>query len=198
MKNNRFLFLGVVCSLFWVSQAWGHEAHEHGAAKIDLAIEGQEVEIELETPLANVISFEHAPRTPSQEKEIRAMAAIMHTNKTLFSFPDKAGCVLEKVSLKSDVISRDLLAPPSSSGGKATQSASVSPKKTKDKKDDDDEHADLDAEFAYRCQNPQALTYIRTGLFKSFPRLKRVDMQIAGPKGQRAARLTPRSNVIKW
>jgi hypothetical protein len=195
--NKRFLLGGALCFLFLLSPAWAHEAHEHGAAKMDVEIEGQEVKIELETPLANLISFEHAPRTQAQTREIRQMAVALHT-KALFSFPSAARCTPKEVSLKSEVISSDLLAPPSASDEALKKTASVAPKKAEKGKHEEEEHADLDADFTYRCQNPQALTYIKTSLFSAFPRFKRVDVQLVGPKGQRAAKLTPRSSVIKW
>lgn len=43
-----------------------HGAHEHGAAKLLIAQEGEHVEIILETPAYNIIGFEHMPSTEEQ------------------------------------------------------------------------------------------------------------------------------------
>ena len=88
-----------------------HDAHEHGVAHLDLVVDGREVEIELETPLANVLSFEHAPQTDAQKKEVRDMATLMRKADALFVFPAQARCGLAEVSLESDAIGREMLAP---------------------------------------------------------------------------------------
>jgi len=61
-----------------------------------------------------------------------------------------------------------------------------------------DDHADLDAKFVYHCDAPAALTEIEVRLFDRFKRLRRIDGQLAGPKGQSALKLTPRSRQIRW
>ena len=37
----------------------------------------------------------------------------------------------------------------------------------------------------FRCAQPTALSRLKLGMFDAFPRLKRVDVQVAGPQGQR-------------
>jgi hypothetical protein len=63
---------------------------------------------------------------------------------------------------------------------------------------DGSEHADIDANYAFRCANPAALKSIETTLFKSFKRLYRLEAQYAGPAGQGAQRLTPKKPVLSW
>jgi hypothetical protein len=59
-------------------------------------------------------------------------------------------------------------------------------------------HADIEARYAFRCQNPQALHGIETTVFRHFKRLHRIETQRIGPQGQGARRLTPCQPVLNW
>ncbi|EXI73850.1 MAG: hypothetical protein AW07_01986 [Candidatus Accumulibacter sp. SK-11] len=61
-----------------------------------------------------------------------------------------------------------------------------------------DGHADLDGSFVFRCENAAALRDLEVGLFASFPKLRRIDVQVAGPRGQSAARLSPQQRRVSW
>jgi hypothetical protein len=170
--------------------AFAHAAHEHGVAHMNLAVEGRQVEIELETPLANVLSFEHAPETDAQKQEIRTMAAVMHKAEELFVFPAAAQCRVETVSLESAAISDDLLAPKASA--EPTEQA-------RDGEPTDEEaHADLDVEISFLCLQPEQLNSLTVNLFSAFPNLQEVEVQLVTPHGQKAAEATPASNVLRW
>jgi len=165
--------------------AFGYEAHEHGAAELEIAIEGNTVEIELETPLINLISFERAPQNDKEREDVRAMASILRNPQTLFIFPKAAECSLEKTSLESDVLADEL-------GHSSDHDA--------DKHDADEHsgHADLDAEYVFTCRNPAALNAIEVQLFKAFPAMQRIEAKLVTPRGQKAAKLTPRANRLTW
>ncbi len=44
-------------------------AHEHGVARVNLAIEGAEATLEFTSPAAEIYGFERAPRTPEEEAQ---------------------------------------------------------------------------------------------------------------------------------
>jgi len=44
-------------------------------------------------------------------------------------------------------------------------------------------HADLDGTFEFRCADAGKATFVDVGLF-DFPRLQRLDVQVATPRGQ--------------
>ena len=47
-----------------------------------------------------------------------------------------------------------------------------------------DEHADLDASIDFSCAVPGQLKALDLGLFDAFPRINRIDVQVAGASGQ--------------
>ncbi|MDR0564269.1 MAG: DUF2796 domain-containing protein [Azoarcus sp.] len=167
-----------------------HEAHVHGQAQMSLAVENQEVEIELEAPLASFLSFEHEPTTDAQKKEVRNMALTLHKADSLFLLPVDAKCQITEISLESDAISNDLLSPDIPEDTAAHHHGHEASQH--------EEHSDIDVEITFACRNPQKLNSLTVDLFRAFPNLQKINVQMVTPKGQGAAELTPQSNTLRW
>ncbi|MDR2051299.1 MAG: DUF2796 domain-containing protein [Deltaproteobacteria bacterium] len=202
MKKS-FLLLFLFCSpVFAVAAAYAHGPHEHGVAHMNIAVEGGTVEIELETPLANLLSFEHAPESAAQKDEARHMALLLHRADELFLFPAAARCRSAEIELESGALSAELLAPPA--GGEAARPAAGAAAPAPEKHEGEEEHegeeghADLDAAFTFHCANPAALNSLELDLFKKFPGVNEIEAQLITGKGQKAAELTPGENRLRW
>lgn len=71
------------------------KAHVHGAAQINIAMEGSKGELEFESPADGILGFEHAPKTAAQKKTTSDVLEKFKTQAgTLFVFPAAAGCTL--------------------------------------------------------------------------------------------------------
>ncbi len=83
---------GIFLSVFaWQAQ----KAHVHGAAQVNLAMEGAKGELEFEAPADGILGFEHAPKTAAQKKTANDTVEKFKTQaNTLFVFPAAAGCSL--------------------------------------------------------------------------------------------------------
>ncbi len=182
--------MAVMLSLGVMSLAGAHEpsAHVHGLATLEIAIDGAAVQINLDSPLDNLLGFERAPRNEKERQSVRTMAAKLHQADTLFVFTPAAQCRLESAGLESAVLAPGLLAPAADSG-KSSDTA---------KADASDAHAELTATWHFQCAVPQALQGVEVRLFQQFSGLKRIDAAITGPKGQSKARLSPKSTRLKW
>jgi hypothetical protein len=77
-------FLKILLSIIAVSTVLGlnlltiqatefrhHEAHEHGVAHMNVALEGYDLYIEFFSPAANVVGFEHHPRAEEQKSPVK-------------------------------------------------------------------------------------------------------------------------------
>ncbi|HDM8210264.1 TPA: DUF2796 domain-containing protein [Vibrio harveyi] len=74
-----------------------HEAHVHGHVELNIAQDGKDLLIEITSPGADVVGFEHAPENAEQENALNnAIAALKDTNK-LFAINQQAKCVIEDV-----------------------------------------------------------------------------------------------------
>lgn len=152
-----------------------HGAHEHGVVKLDIAIEAGKISVQMESPLDNLIGFEHAPRNDTERARAAAAVARLRAAEALFKIDPAAGCTLARVDLVSAPLQL----------GKAEAAAAG------------DGHGDLDGDFEFRCKDTGKAAFIDIGLFDAFETTQRIDVQIAAPKGQQkrtlrrpAARLT--------
>ncbi len=139
------------------------KAHEHGALRLDVAIEGNQLMIEMEAPLDNLLGFERAPRNDAERRAAAdVLARLRSPDKAalLFVTDAAAQCTLSKAEVQAPV-----LEPGAKSGAK-------------------DEHADLDASYEFSCAQPDELRSLEVGLFDAYKRIQRIDVQVAGPKGQ--------------
>ena len=140
--------------------AWAGKAHEHGAAKLDIAVEPGRLVISLESPLDGLLGFERAPRSAAEKRNVESIVATLKAADTLFRIDPAAQCSLGPVSLASAPLKL----------GDAKSAA-------------DDGHGDLDADFEFTCKSAPA--FVEVGLFKAFPRLARLEVQSATSRGQR-------------
>ncbi|MDR2151466.1 MAG: DUF2796 domain-containing protein [Helicobacteraceae bacterium] len=206
--NKRLVTVSCAACALAVSTLYAAHAHEHGVAKINASVEDQAVTIELETPLDSALGFERAPNGAAEEQAVKDMAAKLRKADALFAFSPKAACKLASVRLESEVLSAELLG--EKAGGHAHHDDDHDHDADREDHerehdgdhDDHDEHeheahADLDAEFAFVCQNPKALSKIDVNLFKSFPKLNKIEAQIVTAKGQSAVELTAKNATIK-
>jgi hypothetical protein len=144
-------------------------------ARLDVATEPGRVSLLLDTPLDNLLGFEHAPRNEAERARADAVVARLRAAAALFRIDSAAGCKPAQVDLKAPALGLG---------------AGVAP-------GEKDAHADLEAQFDFSCQNGARASYIEHDLFEAFPNLKRIELQAATPKGQMKATLKrPQSRVL--
>ncbi len=136
-------------------------AHVHGLMRLDIAVDQQVLTVQLASPLDSLLGFERAPRTPAERRSADALLKRMGVATTLFKPDAAARCVATSVSIESAA----LQAPAPASGPQAG-------------------HADLDVRYAFTCANPDQLTTLKIGLFDAFPRLRKIEVQVAGARAQ--------------
>ena len=155
--------------------------HEHGVARLDVAVDAGRVSIELDTPLDNLLGFERAPRSDAERAKVSAMVARLRAGDALFRIDTAAGCKLSKVDLVSPPIGLGGLG---GAGGSGKEAAAAG------------EHGDLNGSFEFLCTQGARAGFLEVGLFEAFPSLKRIDLQVTTPKGQLKAVLRkPASRV---
>ncbi|MEN9631151.1 MAG: hypothetical protein RJA10_4379, partial [Pseudomonadota bacterium] len=133
-------------------------AHEHGVARLAVAVDGNALTIALDAPLDGFLGFERAPRTDAERKAAADLLARLRDAGALFKPDAAAGCKAADVKVEAPVLEPGYK-------GKG-------------------EHADLEAQFHFQCAQPQALRVLDVALFDAFKLLQRIDVQVAGVKGQ--------------
>jgi hypothetical protein len=176
--NMKKISVLMMSALVFASPVMAAGKHEHGVGQMDIVVEGDVLEIELELPLDTLVGFERAPKN---DKQKAALAAALETLRKVAVSPaltSGPGCTLEKVEVD------DPFGEPADKGDKH-------------------DHEDVDVDYRFRCAAPNALVGIDTTIFKSFPRLYRLEVQRVGPKkagvaAQGGARLTPKKPELRW
>lgn len=180
-KRHFATILLLPASLVAASGANAHEAHVHGQATVQVAIAGDKLTITLNTPLDNLLGFETAPANATQRRAVDVMAARMRRGEAVAAPSLGAGCVAGPVRLDAPVLA--------GTPGHDATSGEASPA--------GEAHANMEATYPFTCGRPEALREIEILLFGELPRLKRINVQIAGPRGQSLQRLTPKNRNIR-
>lgn len=166
-----------------LAQAKELGAHVHGTAILQVAVEGDSLFLDMDTPLDNLVGFEHEPRDDKQKSTVRKMAQALRDAARLFVPTPAARCTLLSVHLESSVLDPNLLG----------ESA-----KPKHAHEEEAGHADLGAEYVFRCANPKQLHDLEVKVFDTFRDLHQIDVQFAGPRGQAAAKLNTKQRRFAW
>ena len=66
--------------------------HEHGSSSLGVAVDGNDLAIELDGPAANLIGFEHKPSTPEQAAVLAKALDVLRVGDALFLTPAEANC----------------------------------------------------------------------------------------------------------
>ncbi|MDZ7752798.1 MAG: DUF2796 domain-containing protein [Gammaproteobacteria bacterium] len=82
----------------------GHGAHVHGLATLNVAREGHEVHIGLDSPAVNIFGFEHAPTSPAERDAVTQALGRLEAGTALFGFPARAACTLKSHTVDSPLL----------------------------------------------------------------------------------------------
>jgi hypothetical protein len=158
------------------SIAHAGKAHEHGVVRLDVSIEGSRVTIDMTAALDNWLGFERAPRTDAERKAAADVLARLRNpsqGAPLFAPNAQAQCQLAQAEVSAPVL--EPAAKPA-----AAPAAPPPPAPAKGGA----EHADLEASYRFQCTQPTQLRSLELGLFEAYKRIQRIEVQVAGPKGQ--------------
>lgn len=167
-------------------------AHEHGAGKLNIAIEKAKVELELEVPGDDIVGFEHKAKTTKQKAAIENAKKALAAGLTLFKLPAGAGCKLDtaKVELHTDEAEKKPAEPVKKDAhghGKKGHAHGHS--------HDHDEggHTEFHANYTLTCASPDKLTEIVFDYFKSFKKAQKLTVSVVSDKGQKQYEVTRKS-----
>lgn len=176
------LFLSVSLNLQAENYHDNHEAHVHGLASLTLAIENNQIEMELNSPAINLIGFEHRASSSEEEKSVEKIEVLLESTKTLFSFK---GSKCEISDVMVDV-------------------SSVMSKEHKHQEHDHhhaestaENHSEIVAKYNFSCDNSNDLFAVSVDLFKHFSLLENINAMWVTETRQGSEILSKEKNTIK-
>lgn len=166
-------------------------AHEHGVGRLNAVLDGQALELELDSPAMNLVGFEHLATSAADKAKVAAARKQLENPTTLFNLPKAAGCVVSTQELNSPLF-----------GDK--------PEADHDDDDHDDDakdaahahhhdHSEIHAHYQFTCATPTALSNLDlTQVFKTFPATRKIQVQLIGPSGQQGVEATATAATLKF
>ncbi|QTN47183.1 DUF2796 domain-containing protein [Ectopseudomonas mendocina] len=146
-------------------------AHEHGVASLNAALDGNLLELQLESPAMNLVGFEHAAKSDADKAKVAAAKRELEQPVMLFAL-DSGDCKATAVELESQLF------------GDADHDH--------DHHAHEGEHSDIHAHYRFECAKANELKQLDLAeLFKRFPATEKIQVQLIGPNGQQGVELTP-------
>jgi hypothetical protein len=147
--------------------------HVHGQGTLDIAIEGNKVEMELVSPGMDIVGFEHVPTTDDQKAAVEKAKGKLAAVLDVFQLPAAAKCKTDTANVENR---------------KETHQPG-------EKDDDDDkpgepQHSEFHATYTITCEAPENITGMTTSYFTDFGGGQLLNVNITTPKGQTQAQMT--------
>jgi hypothetical protein len=164
-------------------------AHEHGVGRLNAALDGKTLELELESPAMNLVGFEHVATSDADKAKVAASRAQLEQPLALFNLPKAAGCVVENQELESPLF-----------GDKPD----ADDDHDEDAKDEDGhehhhDHSEIHAHYQFTCATPAALKSLDlANIFTRFPATQKIQVQLIGPSGQQGVEVTAKAAALKF
>jgi hypothetical protein len=128
---------------------------------------------------------------------MKAMVDKLAAAGGLFAFPAAWGCTSSRVTVEGENIPEDVLGHPHAPEGEGH--GHEHGEEAEHGHEDGEGHSDMEAEFEFACTSISGDGSMdAAGLFKAFPALQDLDVQLVSPKGQMGAELSPASSSVTW
>ena len=179
-----------------------HDAHVHGVAHLNAAVEGTSLHLEFTSPAANIVGFEHEPRTPEQKEGVRNAIEKLEDGSKLFVLSPEAQCRLSKSSVKTDIEhdgDHDADADHEHEHEKDAHHGKGKDNDQEHHEENEDEHArhsEFHSEYRFVCENPGKLIQMDVMLIQSFPGIEHIEVQLLTETKQTAQELTATKKKI--
>jgi hypothetical protein len=159
-------------------------AHEHGHGTFNVAIDGKTVAIELIAPGADIVGFEHAPKSDEQKAKLAAAKAALEKIETVLELPGAAGCKVAKADVEAPHADEK-----AAKDGHGHGHGHDHGKKA-GKDDHGEVHSEFHATYELTCSAPDAFGQLKFTYFDSFKGAEELDVTVVSPKGQKAFEAT--------
>jgi len=172
-------------------------AHEHGHSALNIAVEGDRIDMELIAPGADIVGFEHAALSDEDKAAVEQAEATLGNPLALFAFSSDAGCSLESASVEiegeehHDEHADEAHAEEEHHDEHADEAHAEEEHHDEHAEAGHDDHADeashneFHAAYALTCSTPGALDGIDfAAFFESFAGAEEIEVTIISENGQ--------------
>jgi Protein of unknown function (DUF2796) len=167
--------------------------HEHGVGRLNIAIEGKRISMELEVPGADIVGFEHEAGTAGQKAAVKKAKATLEGALGVFKLPAEAKCTLAeaKVAIHAEGDHEH-------DHGDAKHDDHDAGAKDDGDGDHDHHHSEFHAAYAIDCAAPEKLTGIDFKYFGLFTGARKLDVNVVTATGQAHYEVTREKPQLKF
>ena len=198
MNNARSFLLHKLCIIafaysFLISEALSakgsiesetHDAHLHGYAELTIALEGDLLEINFESPAFNIVGFEYKAKTRREIQTVKESQALLEAPERIFSFKGT------KCNLKSSEANLANL----DDAHKILRK--VEPDEYHEHDEHDEQHSQISSDYVYICDSGRKLTGLEIELIRYFPAIHELRVMWVTDEGQGGVNLTKSSKTV--
>jgi len=184
-----------------------HDAHVHGIAQLNLALDAGDLYLELISPAANLVGFEHLPATAADQAKLAETVVMLEDGARLFRLSPSARCELRDSDIASGLLENALSTEPSAGQDEHSAVAAHDHHGHGHGHDEDPatvagtpavSHADIDVRYHFQCAKPAALESLEVRFFEVFPGTERLDVQFMLDHRQGGATLNHGNQVLRF
>ncbi|KRP68934.1 zinc-binding protein [Pseudomonas paralactis] len=198
----RRLLLALPFALLPLAVAHAHEehdhehgslgAHEHGVGRLNAALDGKSLELELDSPAMNLVGFEHVATSAADKAKVAGVRKQLENPLALFNLPKAAGCVVSSQELNSPLFG-DKPEADHDDDDHATDGKGAAAH------EHHHDHSEIHAHYQFTCATPTALSNLNLSqVFKTFPATQKIQVQLIGPSGQQGVDATATAATLKF
>ena len=171
------------------------EAHVHGVSTMELAIEGEIVEISLLSPGMDIVGFEYEAESAADKDKVADAIGVLSRPSDLIVLDAAAGCRLSEVQVHLESGDDDEHEHEEHTEGEEHDHEDHAEGEDHDHDDhaegeeheEHGEHSAFHARYAFACDNPDALTSIAFPFFELFPNAQEIEAQFVTESGAGSA-----------
>lgn len=174
------------------------DAHVHGLATLNIALDGQQLELQLASPAMNIVGFEYQPSSAADHHAVAEAERKLKDAQALFTFTNAAHC-----SLSSITLDHDLTAEHEHAENTDHEHAAAHAHKNEDHHAEHEQHehahSDIQAHYIFNCRAAEKLNLINAaGFFKVFPATDTIHVQLVTPTAQYGTELSVSKTQLNW
>jgi hypothetical protein len=175
------------------------DSHVHGGATLSIVSENEVIQIELETPLYNLLGFEYEPKSDAERSLVSKAEAGLSEPQNLFRLNESAACAFDtpdsKISLfyahSDDDHDEEKYNHDHSDHHDTEAEADGHDHDEHHEHEGSESHKDVTLTYSLTCRNIEKLETVKVELFEVFPNLTELELVYLGPSQQMSAILTP-------
>lgn len=207
---KRILHHIFVLSIFVVSQLAHADSsqektkqlgvHEHGLSELTIAIEGNVLEMQLESPAINLIGFEHKANTDKDIEIVGSTVSLLSDPHQLFSFEgDQCSLVDKSVDVSAILnanVDHDEEHEHEDEYGHEDEHEDGHEHEGENDHEHEEEHNEIVANYHYNCENIKDLSSMTVSLFQTFPNTQQIRVMWVKESKQGATTLNSKNKTV--